>query len=100
VKERTAMQARGEMAVNTLYASLLSDGRYWRDLLLTNLPASHREGPDYLNVLRFLDIPEAVAMAAQRGVVVVQNDDPSVAGYAARVSAALMEPELKQPELK
>ena len=94
------MQASGEMAVNTLYASLMSDRRYGRDLLLTNLPASHRDGPDYLNVLRFLDIPAAVAIAAQRGVVVVQNDDPSVAGYAARVSAALVEPELKQPELK
>ena len=29
-------------------------------------PASHLAGPDYLNVLRFLDVPQAAALAAER----------------------------------
>ncbi|MCB1100126.1 MAG: acetylxylan esterase [Verrucomicrobiae bacterium] len=86
-----AVHARGEMGVNTLYATLLGENGQWRDLLLTDLPASHRAGPDYLNVLRFLDIPEALAMASQHGVVIVQNDEPGVADYAAKVSAVLIE---------
>jgi hypothetical protein len=41
---------------------------------LWDLPASHREGPDYLNVLRFLEIPQAVAMAAERASVRVHGE--------------------------
>ena len=84
-----AVHARREMAVNALYASLFVKGSQWRDLLLADVPASHRVGPDYLNVLRILDIPAAIAMASQRGVVAIKNEDKSVAEYAQKVSAAL-----------
>ena len=58
------LEAEGDMAVNALYASLFAPVD---ELVLTNLPKSHREGgPDYLNVLRILDIPQAVAMASER----------------------------------
>jgi hypothetical protein len=33
-------------------------------------PPTHADGPDLLNVLRFLDIPQAVALAAERGIVI------------------------------
>lgn len=55
---------KGDLAVVALYAGLL-DEKVTR-LQLLDLPASHRTGPDLLNVLRFLDIPQAVAMAAER----------------------------------
>lgn len=84
-----SLHARGTMAVNTLYASLFAEGARWRNQLLTAVPASHHEGPDYLNVLRFLDIPQALAMASQRGAVIVQNEDPGVTGYAVQVREAL-----------
>ncbi len=43
------------MGANTLYASLYLDGL--RRLELEELPVSHRRGPTYLNVLRYLDLP-------------------------------------------
>jgi dienelactone hydrolase len=57
------LEAEGDMAVNALYASLFAPVD---ELILTDLPKSHMNGPDYLNVLRILDIPQAVAMASER----------------------------------
>jgi dienelactone hydrolase len=58
------LEAEGDMAVNALYASLFAPVD---ELVLTSLPKSHQDGgPDYLNVLRILDIPQAVAMASER----------------------------------
>ena len=53
-----------DQAVNALYASLFIDGLASVELVAP--PASHLAGPDYLNVLRFLDIPQAAALAAER----------------------------------
>jgi dienelactone hydrolase len=58
------VEASGQMGVNVLYASLFEPGV--RRLELKRLPASHAEGPDYLNVLQVLDIPQAVQLAAER----------------------------------
>jgi len=58
------LEAEGTMGVNALYASLFEPGI--STLRLTHLPASHMEGPDYLNVLKYLDIPQAAALAADR----------------------------------
>ena len=58
------LEAEGDMAVNALYASLFAPVD---ELVLTNLPKSHMNtSVDYLNVLRILDIPQAVAMASER----------------------------------
>ena len=56
--------ARGPMGVNALYATLFEPEV--KELRLTDLPASHREGPDYLNVLQVLDIPDTLALARGR----------------------------------
>lgn len=61
------LHAAGQQAINALYASLY--GAPVAALDLTAPPASHRTGPDYLNVLRFLDIPQATALAADRAPV-------------------------------
>jgi dienelactone hydrolase len=53
-----------DQAVNALYASLFIDGLASVELIAP--PASHMAGPDYLNVLRFLDVPQAAALAAER----------------------------------
>lgn len=50
--------------VNALYASLYVTG--FTSLELVAPPVSHRDGPDYLNVLRYLDIPQAATMAAEK----------------------------------
>jgi hypothetical protein len=48
------------MGANALYAALL-DGGVDR-VILHSPPASHREGPTYLGVLRYTDIPEVAAL--------------------------------------
>lgn len=50
---------------------------------------SHVTGPDYLNVLRFLDIPQAVAMAAERSQVRVYAEDSKPWDYVAEVGKVL-----------
>jgi dienelactone hydrolase len=51
------------MAGIVLYTSLFEPDIAGLDLW--NLPDSHHEGPIFLNVLRFMDIPQAIAMAAE-----------------------------------
>ena len=68
------LKAREQMAGIILYASLFEPGIARLDLW--NLPHSHSDGPDFLNVLRFLDIPQALAMAAEHTPVhLYQKDD-------------------------
>ncbi len=61
------LQSERQMAGVTLYASLFEPDITRLDL--HNLPKSHRDGPTFLNVLRFMDTPQAVAMAAARSKV-------------------------------
>src|SRR5207248_1909387 len=61
------LEAHGELAADALYASLFEKGI--AGLELWQVPKSHRDGPDYLNVLRVLDLPQAAAMAAERSQV-------------------------------
>jgi hypothetical protein len=56
------LNASGNMGVNSLYASLFVTGI--DSLSLLQIPSTQRNGPDYLNVLKVLDIPEAAAIAA------------------------------------
>jgi hypothetical protein len=55
---------RDVMGGIALYASLFEPGI--AELVLEELPATHRHGPIFLNVSRFLEMPQAVAMAAER----------------------------------
>jgi hypothetical protein len=87
---RIEVEARGTQAVNALYATLFTEGV--SALRLRALPASHMQGPDYLNVLRYLDLPQAVAMAAERTDVELSECAPEVGRYAAQVAAALRWP--------
>lgn len=61
-------------AVNALYASVFTSEI--TSLHLFAPPASHRIGPDYLNVLRILDVPQAVALAAERIKVRISGGRP------------------------
>ena len=58
------IEADGDTAVNCLYASLF-EANIAR-MALTDLPSSHLNTVDYLNVMRVLDIPQTVALAAER----------------------------------
>ncbi|MBM80138.1 MAG: hypothetical protein CMJ78_06040 [Planctomycetaceae bacterium] len=66
------IQSERAMAGVALYASLFEPSITRLDLHY--LPTSHREGPIFLNVQRFLDIPQAIAMATERSKVrIYQN---------------------------
>ena len=81
------MQANGQMAANLLYASLHIPAVTRLDL--HDLPRSHREGPAYLNVLRVLDLPQAVALASERTRVVLYQPDGKYDDFPLRVAGAL-----------
>jgi hypothetical protein len=55
--------AGGNMAGVALYAAVFEPKIAGLDL--TDLPTTQREGPILLNVLRYLDMPQAVALAAE-----------------------------------
>src|SRR5438034_2711688 len=69
-----SLEASHNAGVNAVYASLFENGI--ASLELRQMPASHRDGPDYLNVLRVLGIPQAAAMAAARCQVHLVDTDP------------------------
>ena len=88
-----SIEAEGSMAVNVIYASLFESGV--SSMELRNPPPSHRTGPDYLNVLRILDIPQAVTMAAERGDVRIVGAESDDWGYTRSVARALHWPEAR-----
>src|SRR5262249_32856187 len=73
------VQGSGDMAGVVLYAALFEPDV--SRVELWHLPASHRSGPIFLNVRRFLDTPQAVALALPRSVPVdVRDADEGKAG--------------------
>lgn len=67
----SALEASGEMALIALYAPLFHEGPNPSLIHLIDPPKSHDTGPDFLNVLRVLDVPEALALAARASRVQV-----------------------------
>lgn len=55
------------MGVNVLLAGVFESG--WDEMEIADVPSTFRDGPDYLNILRFVEMPQALAMAAERGRV-------------------------------
>ncbi len=70
--ERITVMGKGETGINGLYAAFL-DGAAER-VILQSPPASHRQGPSYLDVLRYTDIPEMITLMA--GKVEVYGEKP------------------------
>jgi X-Pro dipeptidyl-peptidase (S15 family) len=67
------LQGTGDMAGIVLYASLFEPDVARLDLW--HPPASHRQGPILLNVLKTLDMPQAVALAFPHKVRLYVKDD-------------------------
>ena len=81
------LSAAGPIAVNALYAAIFEPDVAC--LELRSLPASHKDGPDLLNVLRVLDLPQALALAAERSRIQLWRTDPRVCDYSLAVRANL-----------
>jgi dienelactone hydrolase len=82
-----SLKANGNMAGMALYAAIFEPGIH--RLKLHDLPKSHMEGPDFLNVLRFLDVPQTVAMVAENSHIVVRGDNKEAWAYPAAVADKL-----------
>lgn len=67
------LQGKGVMAGIALYAGLFEPDVVRLDL--HHPPASHKDGPIFLNVRRVLDMPQAMALAFPRKVIVYVKDD-------------------------
>ncbi|MHB8898055.1 MAG: alpha/beta hydrolase family protein [Thermoguttaceae bacterium] len=80
------IEAAGQGAGLAVYAALFEPGI--DRLELAKVPATHRDGPILLNVNRFLDMPQAVAMAAER-TEVHTTDSKEAMTYAAAVAEKL-----------
>ena len=93
------LRAEGAMGVNLLLAGVFEPG--WERLELVGLPSTFRDGPDYLNILRFIELPQAVAMAAEHGRVELVGARAGDWGFASAVGAALdWEPERVRIEVE
>ncbi len=66
---------RGQAGVLAAYAALFEPTI--TEVVLVDPPASHREGPIFLNVLRVCDVPDALGMLAPRPLTLVNAKDPA-----------------------
>jgi cephalosporin-C deacetylase-like acetyl esterase len=85
------LQGKKNMAGIVLYASLFEPDI--KQLDLWDLPNSHHDGPTFLNVLRYLDMPQTVAMAAERSRVRLYQKDGSGWQFPQAVAKKLRWPE-------
>jgi hypothetical protein len=81
------IRAGGRLAGVALYASLFEPPV--ERLELRDLPRSHVDGPHLLNVLKTLDLPAAVAMAAERTHVVITQSEQGGWDYPKAVTGKL-----------
>ena len=77
----------GNMAGVALYASLFEPTIASLDL--TDLPQTHSDGPILLNVLRCVDTPQTVAMAAERTTVTLHGQNASAWQFPKSVTDSL-----------
>ena len=90
-----ALTAQHRMAGIALYASLFEPDIAGLDL--RGLPDSHHDGPIFLNVLRYMDLPQAVAMAAERSRVRLYQENDSGWRFPQAVAEKLRWPEQQFP---
>ena len=63
---------RGQAGIIAAYAALLEPD--FAAVEIYDPPSSHRDGPIFLNVLRVMDIPDALGLLAPRPLTILSND--------------------------
>lgn len=84
------IEATGVMASHALYASLFEPGL--AKLNLWDVTQSHMNRGEYLNILRVLDVPATIALAAARNSVILHTPNAEAWTYPVAVSRALKWP--------
>jgi hypothetical protein len=72
--EHWVLAGRGRAGIIAVYAALFEFGV--AEVVLVDPPTSHRDGPVFLNVMRVVDIPEALGLLAPRPVT-IYTDKPA-----------------------
>ena len=86
-ESRLEIAATKTMSVNVAFASLFEPRI--DSLILTSPPSALKSGPDYLNVLRVLDMPQVAAMVAERSNLMILTNDGDGWDYPAGVAKRL-----------
>jgi len=81
------LQGDRDMAGIVLYAALFEPDVARLDLW--HLPHSHRQGPTFLNVRRFLDTPQAVALAFPRPIHLYTKEETDAWKWPLQLQEAL-----------
>jgi glycine/D-amino acid oxidase-like deaminating enzyme len=85
---------RGSAGILAAYAAVPA-GIIYR-VVVVDPPASHRQGPVFLNVLRVLDIPDGLGLVAPRPLILVNAKDNAFDRTAAIYKAAGAEKNFKR----
>jgi cephalosporin-C deacetylase-like acetyl esterase len=72
-KTQWRVVGRGQAGILAAYAALFEPSI--SEVIVVDPPVSHREGPIFLNVLRVLDVPEALGLLAPRRLTLVNAKD-------------------------
>jgi dienelactone hydrolase len=74
------LQGKHHMAGIALYAAVYEPDVARLDLW--HLPPSHRDGPTFLNIRKYLDTPQALALALPRPIKLYVKDEPAAKTFA------------------
>jgi dienelactone hydrolase len=72
-KQKWKLVGRGQAGILAAYAALFEPTV--EEVVVIDPPKSHRDGPIFLNVLRVLDIPEALGLLAPRRLTLINARD-------------------------
>lgn len=91
------LQSSGIMAGNALYAALYEPDVHRLDL--HGMPTTHHDGPTYLNVLRFTDIPQIASIVGEKSQLRLYTDQEKEWSYLTQMAEKMGWPE-KQLQLR
>jgi cephalosporin-C deacetylase-like acetyl esterase len=74
-KEGFSLAGERQAGILAAYAALFEPSI--KEVIVINPPKSHKEGPHFLNVLRVLDIPEALGLLAPTPLTIIGGNDPA-----------------------
>lgn len=74
-KSRLRVLGKGNGGMIGAYAALFEPSI--KEVVVIDPPKSHKEGPHFLNVLRVLDIPEALGLLAPTPLTIIGGNDPA-----------------------
>jgi cephalosporin-C deacetylase-like acetyl esterase len=74
-KKPVRIIGKGQTGILAAYAALFEPSI--KEVIVIDPPKSHKEGPHFLNVLRVLDIPEALGLLAPTPLTIIGGLDPA-----------------------